>query len=1190
MRPGTRGLNRKQSLAGVRAASSAPPRPPPRPPSRSGHAPSRPAYLNPAVQAIARPSSPTESIASTTATHARTEGRHRSPDETNVQVVVRCRGRSEREIKENSQVILSTPGGPRGNEVQMSMGPMSLANKSYTFDRVFGPEADQSMIYDDVVAPIVGEMLSGFNCTIFAYGQTGTGKTYTMSGDMEDYFGTFSDGAGIIPRTLHKLFERLDAEASEYSVKCSFIELYNEELRDLLSTDDAVKLKMFEDSTKKGGVLIHGMEESYIKTAVEGVSLLQGGSRKRQVAATKCNDLSSRSHTVFTITAHVKEVSEDGEDLLRSGKLNLVDLAGSESIGRSGAENKRAKEAGMINQSLLSLGRVITALVEKSNYIPYRESKLTRLLQDSLGGRTKTCIIATVSPAKVNLEETISTLNYAATAKNIENKPQINQMMTKRALIREYISEIEHLKADLAATRQKHGVFLTEEHYKSLTNENESRKILLEEHERKISVLEGQLRNARENLEKTLKSFNELKKDYDSQTLALEETRDALFSTETSLVITKQELSDEILIAKAHQATEVDLTVKAQNLLSTVGTAVRDIDSLHAKIERKGEMEAQNKVTWNSTRQQTSEVTRLVESEIQKFVEEQAKLSESVTTRMEAFVQLEMEKIAKVYTSLDEGLEHLEEVKQSATGTAREAADEMNLVLEEIKVLRDDVKGKVADGMKSMTEAAEKIAGDVVRELESFKEEIRSSYISLGRDFKGMFDSCSKHLAMQTQKANELKLEVEAANKAAIAAQNSASDTIGAVLAEESQKAAQERQQLLNQITQLITSHAQEQDRRLVQKMSPVQAGLTTSGEKLSGATSTICDTMDQWAETEESFKHDLSTTRDNIKKKLQADAMAAENKTTNIQNTANSIHAETIHLVNAQMKSVAVNMQTLDEFVTRARDQNERHHRLRVTSLDTISEQVKTSNAAVRYNIDDVKQGVEDVSADVTAGNLKCKKALEPFSTNTSRLVAGLRTQTEMAVYRDYVSTQSTPKKREYPFPTELPKTGTREQILAASHSADFMFGVTPEPTLSLAAGSETVGRKRDRVPLGDLNIDPNIALQPLLIGAEKEEKPVKKLEISPGAEEDIDDVSMVQMPVPKAPASTRKLENVTSGTVEEVDPDSPPPMKKRQIETRTTRFGLSQQGRTASGAAFGRENSMIPGSIGRPRRGQQT
>lgn len=217
-------------------------------------------------------------------------------------------------------------------------------------------------------------MLSGYNCTIFAYGQTGTGKTYTMTGDMSDTLGLLSDAAGIIPRVLQCLFRKLEADETESSMKCSFIELYNEELRDLLSAEDNAKLKIYDDANKKGhnATIVQGMEESHIKSASAGIKLLQEGSFRRQVAATKCNDLSSRSHTVFTITTYIKRTTETGEDFISAGKLNLVDLAGSENIQRSGAENKRAAEAGLINKSLLTLGRVINALVDKSSHIPYR--------------------------------------------------------------------------------------------------------------------------------------------------------------------------------------------------------------------------------------------------------------------------------------------------------------------------------------------------------------------------------------------------------------------------------------------------------------------------------------------------------------------------------------------------------------------------------------------------------------------------------------------------------------------------------------------------------------------------------------------------------------------------------------------------------------------------------------------------
>jgi kinesin family protein 11 len=213
-----------------------------------------------------------------------------------------------------------------------------------------------------------------------------------MQGDLTPSIsGGPSAGAGMIPRVLANLFAHLETSVPDYSVKVSFVELYNEELRDLLSPnlsapagseqpmskgksasgDRNEGLKIFEDA--RGGVFIQGVEETFVKNAAEAVNQLRKGSDRRQIAATKFNDHSSRSHSVFTITIHTKAAADvAGEDYLRTGKFNLVDLAGSENIGRSGAENHRAREAGNINQSLLALGRVINALVDKSPHIPYR--------------------------------------------------------------------------------------------------------------------------------------------------------------------------------------------------------------------------------------------------------------------------------------------------------------------------------------------------------------------------------------------------------------------------------------------------------------------------------------------------------------------------------------------------------------------------------------------------------------------------------------------------------------------------------------------------------------------------------------------------------------------------------------------------------------------------------------------------
>ena len=570
-------------------------------------------------------------------------------------------------------------------------------------------------------------MLKGFNCTIFAYGQTGTGKTYTMSGDMTDTLGLLSDAAGIIPRVLHSLFRKLENDESECSVKCSFIELYNEELKDLLAVDENTKLKLFEDSQKKGhsATIVQGMEESHIKSAHEGIRLLQEGSHKRQVAATKCNDLSSRSHTVFTITAYIKRTTDTGEDFLCSGKLNLVDLAGSENIQRSGAENKRAAEAGLINKSLLTLGRVINALVDRSSHIPYRESKLTRLLQDSLGGRTKTCIIATISPAKSNLEETISTLDYAFRAKNIRNKPQMNQMIEKKTLLREFTAEIEKLKSELIATRQRNGVYLTNEIYEQIQVESESRRILSEEQKAKIETMEANLRNKVQELFNLTNNFASLKKDTESTKQALDDTNEVLKKTEIVLADTRQNLAEETILRTAHQTTEEEMNAKGVEVISTLNRTVKDIDSLRAKIKRKSDIQSLNRDHWQSLQSQVSEMTGLVEGKMQNFQTNHKQVMDDLSASLQEYVHKELETFTNQASSIQASSLAFKSCEDELTKQASNGREEMNGVLEEIKVLREDVKEKVGNGLQGLSAAAGRISAGVIEELDKFHTQVR---------------------------------------------------------------------------------------------------------------------------------------------------------------------------------------------------------------------------------------------------------------------------------------------------------------------------------------------------------------------------------------------------------------------------------------------------------------------------------
>lgn len=278
-------------------------------------------------------------------------------------------------------------------------------------------------------------------------------------------------------------------------------------------------------------------------------------------------------------------------------------MAGSENIGRSGAENKRAREAGMINQSLLTLGRVINALVEKSPHVPYRyvqldilvlpfvdlssESKLTRLLQDSLGGRTKTCIIATISPVRSNLEETLSTLEYALRAKSIRNKPEINQRLTKNALLKEYVFEIERLKADLISAREMNGIYVSQESWDQMWAENEERQALYEETKREIASIEAEMRAVREEFEQTVALLVRRENELTETQETLRTTAHHLESTSNMLHQTQHQLQEEIIVRKAHQESEKNLDRVADRLKSTIEQATGDIDDLFAKLGRK---------------------------------------------------------------------------------------------------------------------------------------------------------------------------------------------------------------------------------------------------------------------------------------------------------------------------------------------------------------------------------------------------------------------------------------------------------------------------------------------------------------------------------------------------------------------------------------------------------------------------
>ncbi|XP_048086688.1 kinesin-like protein KIF3A isoform X2 [Alosa alosa] len=373
----------------------------------------------------------------------RTDKGERSEVSDNVKVVVRCRPLNQKEKMMGHKLAVSVDE-MRGTITVNKHETTNEPPKTFTFDTVFGPESKQLDVYNLTARPIVDSVLEGYNGTIFAYGQTGTGKTFTMEGVR-----AVPELRGIIPNSFAHVFGHIaKAEGdTRFLVRVSYLEIYNEEVRDLLGKDQMQRLEVKERPDV--GVYIKDLSGYVVNNADDMDRIMTLGHKNRSVGATNMNEHSSRSHAIFTITIECSEKGVDGNQHVRMGKLHLVDLAGSERQGKTGATGQRLKEATKINLSLSTLGNVISALVDgKSTHVPYRNSKLTRLLQDSLGGNSKTMMCANIGPADYNYDETISTLRYANRAKNIKNKARINED-PKDALLRQFQKEIEELKKKL---------------------------------------------------------------------------------------------------------------------------------------------------------------------------------------------------------------------------------------------------------------------------------------------------------------------------------------------------------------------------------------------------------------------------------------------------------------------------------------------------------------------------------------------------------------------------------------------------------------------------------------------------------------------------------------------------------------------------------------------------------------------
>ncbi|NXJ79493.1 KIF14 protein, partial [Trogon melanurus] len=470
----------------------------------------------PSFPSVGRSSKPTES----TETLAESDSPEKDVfkvENSKVVVAVRVRPFSNREKNENSLPVISMSGSetvvrnPATNQVYSFSYDFSF----WSFDECHPNFASQAVIYETLAVPLLERAFEGYNTCLFAYGQTGSGKSYTMMG--------FDEDRGIIPRLCEDLFTQIAQKDKQqvvlYHLEMSFFEVYNEKIHDLL-------VFKAENGQKKQPLRVR--EHPVLGPYVEGLTVLVShpdlyllqswlelGNKQRATAATVMNDKSSRSHSVFTLTmtqTKVEFVEEEQCDHRLTSHINLIDLAGSECCSTAQTTGERLKEGVSINKSLLTLGKVISALSKQSRngkktFIPYRESVLTWLLKESLGGNSQTAMIATVSPAASSTEETLSTLRYAKQACSIINVAKVNEDVNAR-LIRELKAEIEKLKA-----AQKSALNTDPEKYRRYLQEITSLRIKLHQQERDMAEMQRAWREKFEQAEKRkLEDIKELQK------------------------------------------------------------------------------------------------------------------------------------------------------------------------------------------------------------------------------------------------------------------------------------------------------------------------------------------------------------------------------------------------------------------------------------------------------------------------------------------------------------------------------------------------------------------------------------------------------------------------------------------------------------------------------------------------------
>ncbi|KAJ3411163.1 kinesin motor protein cin8 [Chytridiales sp. JEL 0842] len=715
------------------------------------------------------------------------------------------------------------------------------------------------------------------------------------------------------------------------------------------------------------------------------------------------------------------------------GKLNLVDLAGAENIGRSGAEKGRAKEAGMINQSLLTLGRVINALVDKSPHIPYRESKLTRLLQDSLGGKTKTCIIAAVSPAKVNLEESLSTLDYAHRAKNIRNKPEVNQRMTKKALIRDYITQIERLKADLQAARDKNGIFLSSESYATILDENQSKKDEVDELTKLILAKEDMVRRAEENFQEQMKLLDETKQKLYGTKVELDEKKQHLDDALETLNEITENLTEQKILTEAHSTTEKMLNSLAAGLVGQLQSTVKDIDGLHEKLERKTAIEHANLRTFRDFQEEISSGMSHLEKELTVQKDGLENFFTNLVGEFDVYMSEANENLKEMAASAElglqsilEGTSSLKAVMASNTATSEQALSSVAAAAEELK-----------RSFLTSQESASQIQNNMLEKLKSCsqsqKESMKKWSEQLPTYFTTMIESVKTSFAEQMRRELELHDSFKGAAMSEIEALRAENSRMKQLLASSKEKNAAKSATLLKEITNLVQTFTATQEKDSEDLLSSVGESFGTRATELEKAVEKFStqslESQNVFSQSAEEFATTAGRLKDDMLTSF-TDALLNEESTFRVVSELEDALQKNLTAVGA---SVEASTQEIEKKGQEARGlvmaAAEKMEGQTIQLRDITVEKIQALSGTAAEK---TRSKVEKITA-LKSLSLSQKGTFDQHHADVVAKVALINNEVENNRLTFDTPTGKTPRRKTVPIPTELVVTKSHEEILRA-------------------------------------------------------------------------------------------------------------------------------------------------------------